>query len=66
MPEKKAEKALKESEAVLKKAMADLKWPGHNPNFEGPGNPRYPGVRSPQAFAEDESGRKTMEQAGVR
>lgn len=37
----KAEKALEESEAVLKKAMADLKWPGHNANFEGPGSPDY-------------------------
>jgi hypothetical protein len=36
---KKAEKALEESEAVLKKSLADLKWPGNNPDFEGPGDP---------------------------
>ena len=36
--ESEAEKALKESEAALKKAMKDLKWPGHNPNFQGPGD----------------------------
>ena len=38
---KKAERALKESEAVLKKAMAELKWPGRNPDFQGPGNPDF-------------------------
>ncbi|MDY7035609.1 MAG: hypothetical protein SV375_05520, partial [Thermodesulfobacteriota bacterium] len=36
--EAKAEKALKESEAALKKAMKGLKWPGHNPDFQGPGD----------------------------
>ncbi len=35
----KAEKALAESEAEHKKAMKELKWPGHNPNFKGPGDP---------------------------
>ena len=37
--EAKAEKALKKSEAALKKVMEDLKWPGHNPDFQGPGDP---------------------------
>jgi hypothetical protein len=35
----KAENALKESEAALKKAMTELRWPGHNPDFKGPGDP---------------------------
>ena len=35
----KAESALKESEAALKKTMEALKWPGHNPDFQGPGDP---------------------------
>lgn len=35
----KAQIALKESNTALKKAMQTLKWPGHNPDFSGPGDP---------------------------
>lgn len=34
-----AENALKKSKAALRKMMEELKWPGHNPNFKGPGDP---------------------------
>lgn len=36
--EAKAKKALKKSENALKKVMEDLKWPGHNSDFQGPGD----------------------------
>lgn len=35
----KTRKAVAESEKVWKKAMADMKWPGHNKDFGGPGDP---------------------------
>ena len=36
---KKAKDAIAESEKVWKKALAELKWPGHNAAFKGPGGP---------------------------
>lgn len=38
-PLAKVERAFKESSEAFKKNMQGLKWPGHNPNFSGPGNP---------------------------
>ena len=35
----KAEAALAESEKTWKAALKDLEWPGHNAEFEGPGDP---------------------------
>ena len=35
----KAQKAVDESEAALKKVLETLEWPGHNPDFAGPGDP---------------------------
>ncbi|MCP4640937.1 MAG: hypothetical protein GY851_10910 [bacterium] len=35
----KAEKAVEESEAVAREALESKEWPGHNPEFAGPGDP---------------------------
>ena len=35
----KARNAVEESKKVWKQSLADLKWPGHNAEFEGPGKP---------------------------
>ncbi len=36
---KQAEAAVKETRPLWEKALAELKWPGHNKDFAGPGNP---------------------------
>lgn len=36
---KRAQKAIAETEGEWKAALKDLKWPGHNPEFAGPGDP---------------------------